>query len=94
MADITNPSNIPTAKRAAFKAVLERIGPMLIPTKYPKEADGTTPKASLSAAEANAVFEQVTREFWRQQLEAHEAVAAAEAARQAAVDANAADPFA
>jgi len=93
MADITNTGSIPTGKRAAIKAVVEKIGPQVVPDKYPKEADGTTPKATLSAAEANVVFEQVTREFWRQQLEAHEANAAAEAARQAAIAANTADPF-
>jgi len=94
MADITTPANIPTGKRAAVKAVVERIGPQIIPNLYPKEADGTTPKAILSAGEANAAFEQITREFWRQQIEAYEVNAAAEAARVAAVAANAGDPFA
>ena len=92
MAAITNPANIPTGKRAAVSAVCVAIGPKIVPGMFPKEVDGSF-KTTLTTAETGNVFEAVTREFWRQQIEALEAKAAAEAARLASVAANAADPF-
>jgi hypothetical protein len=93
---ITNAAGIPTGKRPTIKAICEKHGPQLDPD-YPTEDDGQgneVPKASLTNAETAAVFEAITRRFWRDLIVAHEADEAAEVARLAAVAANAADPFA
>lgn len=89
MAAITNPANIPTAVRADIKAVCQAIGPLVLGEKWPDELD----PANLTAAQVGQVFEAVTREFWRQQVQAHKANAAAETARQEAIAATTADPF-
>jgi hypothetical protein len=90
---ITNAAGIPTAKRPTIKAICEKHGPTFDP-EYPTEADGVTPKASLTNAETAVVFEAITRKFWRDLISSHEAEAAAEAARLTALAANANDPFA
>jgi hypothetical protein len=90
---ITNPANIPAAQKPHVKAACEAIGPVLLTDRYPKDAAGQ-PKATLTNAEVGEVFEAITREFWRQQIQGVRANAAAEAARLAAVAAHAADPFA
>jgi hypothetical protein len=93
---ITNAAGIPTAKRPTIKAICIKHGPALDPA-YPTEDDGQgnqVPKTDLTNAETAEVFEQITRKFWRDLITGHEAEEAAEAARLAAVGANAADPFA
>lgn len=89
---LTNPTAIPTAKRDTIKAICITHGPRLLGDRYPTNNDGE-PKATLTNAETAAVFEQITRKFWRDLIVQHEADAAAQAARQAAIDGNAADPF-
>jgi len=95
--NLTNPAAIPAGKRASIVAVCERQGPTVLGDRYPSVDDGSgnmVPKSGLSTAEAVDVFEQITREFWRQQIEAEEVTAAAEAAAAVARADNAADPFA
>lgn len=97
MPNITDPKSIPASKRDTIKAVCERHGPNLLGDRYPvtTDADGNTvPKTGLTNAEAANVFEQITREFWRQQIEAEEVQQAAEAAAATARDQNKEDPFA
>lgn len=90
MANITDPTSIPTALRPDLKALLVTVGPQVLGDNYPATAD----PENLTNAELATVFELVTREFWRQQIQAHKANEAAEAARLAAVESSAADPFA
>lgn len=89
MASITNPNNIPAAVKADLKEVCAAIGPTILGDGWPAGVD----PAAMTAAEVAQVFELITREFWRQQIQGHKAAVAAEVARQAAVDATTADPF-
>ena len=89
MADITVPANIPAAVRTDLQPVLQVIGPQVLGDRWPEGVD----PANLDNAQLGQVFELVTREFWRQQIQAYKANLAAEAARQTAIAANEADPF-
>lgn len=89
MAALTNPANIPAAAKPDVAAVVAAIGPGVLGTRWPA---GLVP-ANLTAQQVGQVFELVTREFWRAQIQAHKANAAAEAARQTAIAATEADPF-
>lgn len=90
MPNITTPANIPAAVKPDIKAVCAAIGPQVLGDKWPAGLDA----ANLTTAQVGQVFELVTREFWRQQVQAHKAHTAAEAARQQAIADTAADPFA
>lgn len=92
MANITDPAAIPAAKQDEIKEVLVLIGPQLVPDVYPLDVDDN-PVTSLDNAQAILVFEHVTRKFWNDQIRANEADKAAQAAREAALTANASDPW-
>lgn len=89
MANITQPANIPAAAKPDIKDVCATVGPQVLGAKWPAGVD----PANLTAAQVAQVFELVTREFWRQQVQAYKAHLAAEAARQQAITATEADPF-
>lgn len=89
---VTDPSAIPANKRDTIKAICVTHGPRLLPDRYPTDAEGQ-PKTTLTNAEAAQVFEHITRKFWRDLIVQHEADAAAESARRAAIEGNATDPF-
>lgn len=91
MANITTPANIPAAAKPDIKAVCAAIGPNVLGDKWPAEI---TDPAAMTPAQVGQVFEAVTREFWRQQVQALKANLAAEEARQAALTTSVADPFA
>ena len=92
MADTTTPANIPSSRRASVKAACEKYGPILLGGRYPQEAG--EPKANLTTAETGAVFEAVTRKFWRDLIATQEAEQAAEQARADAIASVGDDPFA
>lgn len=95
--NLTNPGAIPSGKNDSIKAVCLRHGPQLLGDRFPTVTDddgNTTPATSLTKKQLGEVFEQITREFWRQQIEAEEVQQAAEAAAAEARIANATDPFA
>ena len=89
MASITNPANIPAKVRDDLKDVLRSIGPAVLDDRWPADVD----PENLTNTELAQVFEQVTREFWRQQIQAHKAEVAAAAARASALESSNADPF-
>lgn len=90
MANITTPANIPAAVRPNIAAVCEQIGPTVLGDRWPANLD----PANLTAQQVGQVFELVTREFWRQQIQGLKAMEAAKAARQAAITEHSTDPFA
>lgn len=90
MANITTPAGIPAAAKPDIKDVCATIGPAVLGDRWPA---GLDPK-NLTNTQVGQIFELVTRSFWHQQVVAFKANAAAEAARQTAITASAADPFA
>lgn len=77
---------------ADIKHVCQTIGPQILGNLYPTNSDGT-PKETLTSDEAKWVFEHVTREFWRQQVEAVKVAEATEVARLETIEATSSDPF-
>lgn len=90
MANITTPANIPAAAKPGVAEVCAKAGPVILGQKWPEGLD----PAALTNAQVGQVFELITREFWRQQVQGLKAAAAAEAARQAEAAKYDADPFA
>lgn len=89
MAKITNAASIPASMQGDLKAVIRSIGPAVLGAKWPEGVD----PANLTNAQLAQVFEQVTREFWTQQIQAYKANEAAEVARQKVISESSADPF-
>lgn len=89
MAKLTNPGAIPNKLNADLKALLKNIGPQVLGDKFPADVD----PENMTNPQLGLVFEEVTKEFWRQQIQAHKANEAAEQARQQAIAENEADPF-
>lgn len=92
MPNITTPINIPASVRPHIKMVCEAIGPTILGDRYPKDPEGNF-KINLSNVEVGEIFEAITREFWRQQIQAYRATIAAETARQAIIIETTTDPF-
>lgn len=89
MAKITQlPNVLPDIKK-----VCQTIGPQILANRYPANPDGT-PKETLTNDETKEVFENITREFWRQQIEAVKVAEATETTRRRTVDSISNDPFA
>lgn len=75
-----------------IKKVCQTIGPQILGNRYPANSDGS-PKDKLTDNETREVFERVTREFWRQQVEAVKVMEATEYARRQTVESISDDPF-
>lgn len=88
MAKITQLSNV----LPDIKKVCQTIGPQILTNRYPANPDGS-PKERLTDTEAKEVFENITHEFWRQQIEAIKVAEATETARRRTVDSISNDPF-
>lgn len=89
MPKLTNPGAIPSGLHEDLKAVLCTIGPQVLGEKFPQDVD----PENLNNAQLAQVFELVTREFWRQQIQARKANEAAEKARVAVLQTSEEDPF-
>lgn len=89
MASITVPANIPADLRPRIRAVCAAIGPNMLQGRWPEGMD----PANLTAAQVGQLFELLTREMWREQVQRFEAERAAQAAREQATAAATVDPF-
>ena len=92
MAEIINKEFVLAQKGNEIKLVVAAIGPQVVPKVFPKDEDDQ-PKTVLTDEETLDVFEAVTREFWRQQVEAHQGEIAAQTAREAVAQQYKTDVF-